>query len=124
MSVRKRTWTTLGGVVLALTVTVADAADAGYSANFVMPGCRVMLNYNDPTFDPTFQAGLCAGLVAGARYSVYRRPDLCADVPKGATNEQIIRVVVRYTEMRPQKMHQPFIGFAMAAMIDAWPCKK
>ncbi len=85
MSVRKRTWTTLGGVVLALTVTVADAADAGYSANFVMPGCRVMLNYNDPTFDPTFQAGLCAGLVAGARYSVYRRPDLCADVPKDAS---------------------------------------
>jgi hypothetical protein len=125
MSVRKRTWTISGGAVaLALTVTAAGAVDANYSANFVMPGCRVMLNYNNPTFNPTFQAGLCQGLVAGAYFAVYRRPDECADVPKDATNEQLIRVVVRYTEMRPQKMHQPFIGFAMAAMIDAWPCKK
>jgi hypothetical protein len=89
------------GALAALTVTAAGAAEADYNANFVMPGCRVLLTYSSSTFNPTFQAGLCAGLVAGARYAVYRRPDECADVPKGATNEQLVRVVVQYIEKRP-----------------------
>jgi hypothetical protein len=113
------------GGALALTVTAANAAD-DQSANFVMPGCRAAIANALPSqAGLAFHAGLCMGLVIGIRAATYKRTDnLCADVPNGVTNEQLVRVVVRYIEMRPQDMHQPFIGLAMLAMVAAWPCRK
>jgi hypothetical protein len=120
MSIR-RLWL---GAALALTVTAAGAAD-DQSANFIMPGCRAAMANNPPSqAGLAFQAGLCMGLVIGARFMLYRRTDFCADVPNSVTNGQLLRVVVRYIETRPQDMHQPFMGLAVVALMDAWPCSK
>jgi Rap1a immunity proteins len=114
-------------VALALAVTSASAADDDQSANFIMPGCKAAIAYDPPSqAKPAMLAGLCLGLVIGMRFALDKRMDskFCADVPKGVTNGQLVRVVVRYIEMRPQEMHGPFMGLTVLALMDAWPCRK
>jgi hypothetical protein len=43
----------------------------------------------------------------------------CAAVPTGVTYEQAIRVVVRYIDQRPQRMHERFEALAIEAIYDA-----
>jgi hypothetical protein len=49
---------------------------------------------------------------------------LCADIPAMVTNLQNVRVVDRYIEARPNRMHETFLTVAADALMDAWPCKK
>jgi hypothetical protein len=44
--------------------------------------------------------------------------------PDGGTNEQIIRVIIKYIEARPARMHESFLRLALEAMVEAWPCPK
>jgi hypothetical protein len=48
---------------------------------------------------------------------------LCLEVPKKATNQQMARVIVRYVEARPEKMHEAFMLLAFEALHEAWPCR-
>jgi hypothetical protein len=82
MSVRKRTWTTLGGgVAFALTVAAAGAAEATVDQNsvrfmeatvdqnsvrFIMPGCRDFLFPADlPNITSLVSRAHCMGAVSG-----------------------------------------------------------
>jgi Rap1a immunity proteins len=128
MSVRKRRWTILGGAVaLALTATAAGAVEKDTSsANYMMPGCKYGL---DPDKGPSilmFDAGVCVGIVGGIAHMLdpRNRGDWCADIPASATRQQMVRVVVRFIEARPNLMHQDFMLLALMALADAWPCKK
>jgi hypothetical protein len=138
MSVRKRTWTILGGgAALALTVTAASAAEDMGSANGVLPGCRGMLARSSNATDP-LTMGLCAGIVRGiasmgsvAVYVWNRVPldrkaplaPLCMDIPEKVTTDQEIRVVIAYIDARPQRMHEDFADLALEALRAAWPCR-
>ena len=48
----------------------------------------------------------------------------CIEYPKGSTVNQGLRVVVRYIEARPQRMHESFAFLAIEALHNAWPCRK
>jgi hypothetical protein len=39
------------------------------------------------------------------------------------TFPQAARVIVRYIEARPQRMHESFVSLVIEALHDAWPCK-
>ncbi len=45
-------------------------------------------------------------------------------IPNNVVTVQAVRVMVRYMEARPQKMHEPFVVLALEALQDAWPCRK
>jgi hypothetical protein len=120
-----RTAIVCGALALAVTTAVAQTAvvEDYNSANLMLPGCKTALTAQ---VDRSFLAGMCVGYVrAIAVFTATPRDSvLCTDPPAGVTPEQMIGVVVRYVEARPQRMHEPFMWLATDALLDAWPCRK
>jgi hypothetical protein len=122
----------IGGVLMALTIMAVAAAEGGLaSANQLLPGCRAYLSprSTSATFSNGFNQGICAGIVGAIANMV--SGDLgvtgnwrCAKVPDGVTGEQAVRVVVRYIEERPNRMHESFEALTLEAILQAWPCRK
>jgi hypothetical protein len=102
------------------------------SANFVMHGCRDALS-GDSHKTAYFQAGLCTGAVMGiifagnvdcaALQKGYLTQAQGVDPPEGFTAEQATRIVVKYIDARPERMHEVFYLLAWEALSEAWPCK-
>lgn len=44
-------------------------------------------------------------------------------MPHGATNDQVIRVVLKYLETHPEYLHHNPSGLAINAIIKAFPCE-
>ena len=84
---------------------------------------------DDPT--DSFLAGICEGTIDGLAYEasmlkLSSAPAPHAEVfcvPKETKIDQQIRVVVKYIEARPERMHERFALLAPLALIEAWPCK-
>jgi len=47
----------------------------------------------------------------------------CAAIPKSATLEQGVSVVVKYADNHPEQIQYPFIATVVVAFAEAWPCK-
>jgi hypothetical protein len=62
---------------------------------------------------------MCAGMVAG----VGKALRLLACPPADVTLSQSVLMVVSYVEKHPE-LHTDFVGLAMVALIDQWPCQK
>jgi Ssp1 endopeptidase immunity protein Rap1a len=107
-------------ILLALTMP-ASAADTD-SANYFLPGCKGILDRKAPS-DPSeaMRQGLCVGLVVGLVYGAGGN-HFCQ--PNGATSDQVVAVVVKYIEARPERMHERFGDLALEALEEAWPCKR
>jgi Rap1a immunity proteins len=115
-------------IAAALVLTLAGAANAEEhkSANYWLPYCKAML-----TPRPTASSWVCLGMVIAIEDQFLINRDLTrqeggvcdGDIPESVTNEQILRVVIRYIEARPKDMHAPFVTFVELALVDAWPCK-
>jgi hypothetical protein len=106
-------------VVLIMSCNVGDIANAQdrASANHRMPGCRSAIAPNDNS-NPYMQ-GVCTGTVDALQFASV---DLCA--PPESTIGQALRVVVKYIDDRPARMHEDFKILALEAMRAAWPCKR
>lgn len=114
---------------LALSADLAAAqlvAQDAYSANARLRGCQ---NSNDEVanLSDAMDFGMCLGVVATlmnlSRDGVLQYPyNFCA--PTEATIGQAKRVIVRYIEMIPERMHQDIFGLALEALQHAWPCGK
>ncbi len=120
------------GAVMALATTAAGAAEADYAnANYVLPGCKVILEKTTPngmsgvTVQQIFDGGVCEGMFSvllSIGWSRMNGETLCMNIPRNATREQLIRVAVRYIEARPQRIHEPFVNLAIEALQATWPC--
>lgn len=125
--------TTIAGAILALAVTAASAAEdqssPNYdinSANYRVPYCRESLVPSATLDSHTIgEAAFCKGVVHGIAVAINGNTDQerCADVPPTSTSTQLVRVVLRYIEARPERMHERFNELAFEALMDAWPCK-
>ena len=100
---------------LLATCGVSLAQEDPYSANDVMPGCREAENRTDATF----RRGLCMGIVSTIG-TAGLLPGICR--PENVTNFQVIRVVVKYIDDRPERQHENFKVLAIEALRAAWPC--
>src|SRR4051794_29885190 len=95
-------------------VTGARAEQDRNSANFMMPAWR-------PAPDGSgneFLEGVCYGIVNGISWMA---GSVCP--PAGVTKEQGVRVVIRYIDARPSRMHEDFKVLALEALTAAWPCR-
>jgi hypothetical protein len=108
---------------MTLTITGAGAADGidGACANARLPTCKALAS-DKPQIANAALLGMLDTLAFTSSYWD-DRPWLCSDFPKGVTTQQAARVVVRYVENHPERLHEPLIWLAMRAMHDAWPCK-
>jgi hypothetical protein len=93
------------------------------SANYIMPGCRIVSESDPDSKDVINKVRFarCSGIIEG----LYYRDDSKTVCPKGSvTNGQMIRVVVKYIDDRPERQHEYFKVLALEALRTAWPCKK
>jgi hypothetical protein len=125
------------GVLTALTIPIANAADNTHSANFMLPFCKLGLEQAVDSPSNSYLVGRCAGLVEGvinmsgllkAMQTVgdipHLDPLLCAAVPEQVTIEQALKVVVSYAEAHPREGPLPFTVLVLDALHDAWPCRQ
>jgi hypothetical protein len=87
------------------------------SAAYVLDGCK-------DKEKPTSQ-GRCLGqieiiLFLGFADSLAPKAKFCP--PDGATVAQTQKVILKYIEDRPQRLHEPFMFLALEAVRAAWPC--
>jgi hypothetical protein len=93
-------------------------------ANYRLPYCKLFIDER-PVRSPSeaLHAGMREGIIYGIVFMVHTPGRQCADIPAGVTIGQEIRVVIRYIERRPSRMHEPFASLALEALHDAWPCR-
>jgi hypothetical protein len=91
------------------------------SANAILPFCKNFNEKNSRDFGKGYCAGAVAGMMLVAGGSVGR--PWCAAIPDEVTVSQTVRVVVRYIEARPNRMHESFTKLALEALVEAWPCQ-
>jgi len=109
----------LGCLMLLFARPAGAAGVDATSASFYMPGCRAALSASIPT-DEIFLAGLCSGSVSAVAWMAERVELMC--VPPAVVNDELTRVVVRYIDARPARMHEPFLDLTLEALAAAWPC--
>jgi hypothetical protein len=101
---------------LLLAAVPANAQSDSGSVSWMLPGCREVMR-GSPNNDP-FRSGLCAGYAAGIAYAA---PIVCP--PTQATVQQLVAVVVRYVDQRPERWHERFKDVAAEALSKTWPCR-
>ena len=101
---------------LQLSGGTVQAAEKTYTANDLLQDCKDTL-LERTAFRRPFYSGLCMGLVAGANYV-----DAKSCAPEDANNSQLMRVVLAYIEVRPQRMNEEFMKLVLEALRSAWPC--
>lgn len=70
------------------------------------------------------RAGICLGYINAYRDLAAMLPDaqlLC--LPDGIGNEQFIRILLKYLDQHPEKLHLPAAQLVYDAMQDVFPCK-
>jgi len=110
--------------VLALSVTAASAAEDIRSANYWLPRCKVLVAGDFKKMPDPPTPTMCLGMVIGIASVLGEDPRgyWCADIPAGVTPEQLVRVVVKAIESKPELMHRKFPYLAMMALRENWPC--
>ena len=110
--------TAICGALMALGITTSSAQQNLFSANSVLPGCKAVFEGQGLGRQDT---GYCVGAINAL---TYLSPTECVEIPDEVTFLQILLVVVRFIEARPQRMDEAFVGMAFEALLDAWPCHK
>jgi hypothetical protein len=94
----------------------AFAQEDARSAKFILQSCQNFLA-GDASVLPFLQ-GRCFGVIDGLAYG---SPDICP--PATTTGEEMVRAVVNYISVRPDRMREDFRVLALEALILQWPCK-
>ena len=100
---------------------LAQSSDVD-SGTFFLRVCKGLLDEHPRA---TFEGGLCAGAAEMLRHvGRYLRPELAWCIPKGVTTREVIQVVVKFLESRPQRLHEMYFLLSADALRSAWPCNK
>jgi len=123
--------------LIALVIAAANAAvdEDVHSAHFMLRYCKLNSKQTMANTKNALIYGQCFGMVSGivmmiellrqaeASGQAQLDPILCTDIPGNATMEQLVGVVVKYGETRPDQTHERFEVLAFKALHEAWPCK-
>lgn len=109
--------------------------------NALLAYCQVLLDIADrkrpapldqvQAMDDTYRLSLCSGFMQGMTntnlyYQAYLKntnPFFCLPEP-GISNLQAARVVVKYLQDHPEKLHEEPVILAVAALRNAFPCNR
>jgi Rap1a immunity proteins len=111
----------IGAFIAGLSATTAMAAEDVNSANSVLPGCKAFFEPITSDYIRSFKQGLCVGILPTLTSVLISGGGAC--IPSGVVDNQVIRVVIRYLDQRPERLHEEFKLLAMEAIHNAWPCK-
>lgn len=130
-------WTVMFGLLLAAPALHAQETDDGtellHSCTAAITSFTAGMSRNEADLSMR-QRFYCLGVVHGVRYMMYmwqvaatqeKRPqehDMHGCVPTEVSNEQAIRVVIKYLTDHPEELHLHDVILANAALKDAFPC--
>jgi hypothetical protein len=100
------------------------------TANYALAGCKTylaLIEGRPAEAKYAMQMGFCQGSIDAIAWLnsvglVLSGVWWC--VPQGVDNDQMLRVVIRYVDARPQRHHESFALLALEALAAAWPCKQ
>lgn len=103
----------------------AVAQEDPYTVQFVLPGCRYLLDMNDPALEKYAAiGGVCAGVIETlVTINPSLEPEYRICRPVGRTLRHDIKTVVKYLQADPTIWHQKFVPAAHLALKQAWPCR-
>jgi hypothetical protein len=106
-------------VITAGLLSVSSAYSDYYSGNKLLEYCNPNSSKRD----------ICTGYVAGTRgaidtWKIWENIDSGICVPNEVTLGQSIKVVVKYLETNPDKLHLSASSNVLNAFADAFPCEK
>ena len=118
-------------ILFALLVTVQAVHADGRE---LLDSCQALVNQMDTGHTPAsadnyFKVGNCIGFVRGVRSTMQvllsdeKNPLLKICWPKGGTDDQAARIIVKYLKANPEKLHEDQTSLAMLALGLAFPCK-
>jgi len=94
------------------------------SANPVFLGCKAFAEDRATNVRLVNMAHYCSGVVHALAYvAKVLPPEHQSCAPPTSDARQLARVVVRYIEARPERMHEDFRVLTLEAFHNAWPCK-
>jgi hypothetical protein len=116
-------------LVLALPSACTHAQDTGID---LQHECQAVLA-TDRTTEQSIQASHCLGYISGAAFSISMwqgfnkgksrgLEDVPACLPEKGTNEEYIKVVLRYLDKNPNRLHVSYGVLVFLAFNDAYPC--
>ena len=117
-------------LVLMFIPTPVSAEIKPMDGNTLINYCSHMQKSERGDADTNFlKAGMCLGLVGGytdsmrTTISIFSlKNNLC--IPMNANWGQRIKVVVKYLEEHPEKLHMHYETLITTAMLDAFPCNE
>ena len=104
-------------------------ADTQYDGNELLRQCQQYIKLIDSEKNYNLvDAGFCGGFVQGVHGTVaFLSDDLVKEAkfcsPNGVTNNQLVRIVVKFLKDNPKQLNLNRTGLVWAAFQDAYPCK-
>lgn len=115
-------------LLIPLLLATSSSAVA-MTGNELLQACKQVMQNTDVEFA---SAGRCIGYLEGGRdglsFAMYILRQLKPGesskycVPNEVTNGQMARVVVKYLESNPARLHEQSLNLLLFAMIEAFPC--
>jgi hypothetical protein len=100
--------------LMAPAIAMANAQQSLFSANSVLPGFKAV--FEEGRGLGRQDTGFCVGAINAP---VFLSPTQCVEMPEDVTFLQILPVVVRFIEARPERMDDAFVGVTFEALHDA-----
>ena len=130
MAMRRFGTITLGMVIVFVVMSSIEAQDQGVS----FTGKSLLSNCEDAIGNKqTIEAGLCIGQIHGIwrQLSVLSLADpVVLDIkelkicdPRETSLQAMIKVVIKYLEEHPERLHMQSTGLIGFALRDAFPCE-
>src|SRR5450432_200654 len=88
------------------------------SGNFLIESCRISINSSAQNTYEGWRSGVCDGLISGV---IYASSTICHD--PDVTLGQAVRVVEKYLQDHPEKLHLSNTKLTVEALTQAFPCK-
>jgi|HubBroStandDraft_1064217.scaffolds.fasta_scaffold168636_2 hypothetical protein len=102
------------------------------TGNELQSKCKHAVQETPSDLSSSWSAGLCAGYISGVVDSQamweafehveknYEQFHYC--MPAAATNEQALKIVVKYLDDHPERLHEPANILILEALHKAFPC--
>jgi Rap1a immunity proteins len=111
--------------ITALAAHPACAAEDTRSGNYLLEACRLVAQDATVTYDQSFKVGICLGEIEAVSWFAPGQSDLLKSCPPPmAPMSQMAKVIVAYFDRHPSELHHVFLGLALDAFREAWPCPK
>lgn len=112
-------------VLLLMSSANAVAEEDVLSGNDMYPGCKALVEkraYNEKIMG---EANFCSGMLTALAFvaPAINNPDVRSCPPSSTSALQTARVVLKYLDEHPERMHEDFRQLAIEAFHRAWPCR-